>query len=225
MRYFYCIELFSYSYIISATLLLTIIELANSLRKSHVRRATFIGDRLASYDKDKDGRISIGEFGAVVEDLVSQENQNNLMRKMLVGATISVVVLMVSTFGLSFATATLAKEVSEDNGALVSSKTGEKLSTIAQGGGGVNVPLTLVSAEAERRLETEGGDPGRIFEGTVPQSSVLEAYNQATGSNSAVRTSWTDSDGVAHSILINVNSLTSTPVNGSGSIYRHYCFP
>lgn len=194
-------------------------ELANSLRKSHVRRATLIGDRLASYDKDGDGRISIGEFSAVVQDLVSHENQNNLMRKMLVGATISVVVLMVSTFGLSFATATLAKEVSEDNGALISSKTGEKLSTIAQGGGGVNVPLTLVSAEAERRLETDGGDPGRIFEGTVPQSSVLEAYNQATGSNSAVRTSWTDSDGVAHSILINVNSLTSTPVNGSGSIY------
>ena len=73
-----------------------------------------------------------------------------------------------------------------------------------------------MSAEAERRLEADGGDPGRIFEGTVPQSSVLEAYNQATGSNSAVRTSWTDSDGVAHSILINVNSLTTTPVNGTG---------
>ena len=150
-----------------------------------------------------------------MEDLVFKESQNNMMRKMLIGAIVSVAILMVSIFGLSFATATLAKDVSTNNGALTSSRTGEKLSTIAQGGGGFNVPLTPAS-DTERRGQDKS-DGYSVDEGTVLQELVWEAYNQATTSNAAVRTSWTDDEGVTHSITINTNSLTTTPVNGSGA--------
>ena len=154
-----------------------------------------------------------------MEDLVFKETQNNMMRKLLIGAIISVVILMVSIFGLSFATATLAKDVSTSNGALTSSKTNEKLSTIAQGGGGVNVPLTPGGEDTQRRRLN--GDSGgySVFEGTVLQELVWEAHDQATTSNAPVRTTWTDSDGAEHSITIDTNSLTTTPVNGTGAIF------
>lgn len=155
--------------------------------------------------------------GAIVEDLVFKETQNNMMRKMLIGAIVTVVILMVSIFGLSFATATLAKDVSTNTGALTSSKTGEKLSTIAQGGGGVNVLLTPGGEDTQRRLEESGGYS--VLEGTVLQALVWEAHDQATTSNAAVRTTWTDSDGAEHSITIDTNSLTTTPVNGTGAIF------
>jgi len=211
-----------------------------------------LGARLASFDTNNDGHISIGELGkwktpryvlcnipsdindtdtgvsppsiecksgAIMEDLVFKETQNNMMKKLLIGAIISVVILMVSIFGLSFATATLAKDVSTNNGALTSSKTGEKLSTIAQGGGGVNVPLTPRGEDIQsRRLNEESGGYS-VFEGTVLQELVWEAHDQATTSNAAVRTNWTDSDGAEHSITIDTNSLTTTPVNGTGAIF------
>ncbi len=110
-----------------------------------------------------------------------------MMRKMLIGAIVSILILMVSIFGLSFATATLAKEVSTENGALTSSKTGEKLSTVAHGGGGVQVPLTrLVVSDTDQKLQGQSGYS--VYEGTVPQELVLEASNQATESNAPVRT-------------------------------------
>ncbi len=40
-----------------------LIELASELRKSNVRQASYLGLRLASFDKNNDGRISIGELG------------------------------------------------------------------------------------------------------------------------------------------------------------------
>lgn len=143
-----------------------------------------------------------------------------MMRKMLIGSIVSIVILMISIFGLSFATATLAKDVSTNNGALTSSKTGEKLSTIAQGGGGVNVPLTIVVASSSDTAQSHQGQSGySVYEGTVSQELVWLAHNQATASNAPVRTSWTDNEGATHSITINTGSLTTTPVNSTGSMF------
>jgi len=38
-------------------------ELTGALRKSNVRQASYLGARLASFDKNNDGHISIGELG------------------------------------------------------------------------------------------------------------------------------------------------------------------
>ena len=54
-----------------------------------------------------------------MEELVFKENQNGLLRKMLIGAIVSVAVLMASTFGLTWATATLAKDISTVNLSLI----------------------------------------------------------------------------------------------------------
>lgn len=143
-----------------------------------------------------------------------------MMRKVLIGAIVSIVILMISIFGLSFATATLAKDVSTNNGALTSSKTGEKLSTVAQGGGGVNVPLTIGVASSSDTEQSHQGQSGySVYEGTVSQELVWLAHNQAIASNAPVRTSWTDNEGASHSITINTGSLTTTPVNSTGSMF------
>lgn len=158
-----------------------------------------------------------------MEELVFKENQNSLLRKMLIGAIVSVAVLMVSTFGLTWATAILAKDISTVNGALTSSKTRVKLSTIAEGGGGVNVPLTLAVVAAgddtDQRPEKQPDGGYSVYEGTVLQELVWEAHDQAISSNAAVRTSWTDDNDVTHSIIINSDSLTTAPVNSAGSIF------
>ena len=158
-----------------------------------------------------------------MEELVFKENQNGLLRKMLIGAIVSVAVLMASTFGLTWATAILAKDISTVNGALTSSKTRVKLSTIAEGGGGVNVPLTLAVAAAgddtDQRPEKQPDGGYSVYEGTVLQELVWEAHDQAISSNAAVRTSWTDDNDVTHSIIINSDSLTTAPVNSTGSIF------
>ena len=39
------------------------VELTAALRKSNVRQASYLGARLASFDKNNDGNISIGELG------------------------------------------------------------------------------------------------------------------------------------------------------------------
>jgi Ca2+-binding EF-hand superfamily protein len=54
-------------------------ELTAALRKSNVRQASYLGARLASFDKNNDGNISIGELGAIVEELVFKENQNGYL--------------------------------------------------------------------------------------------------------------------------------------------------
>lgn len=77
---------------------INVAELTVALRKTNVRQASYLGARLASFDRNNDGHISIGELGAVVEDLVFKENQNNMMRKLLIGSIVTVVVLMVSIF-------------------------------------------------------------------------------------------------------------------------------
>ena len=58
----------SYYIILNATLLsyhqlYNMKELTGALRKSNVRQASYLGARLASFDTNNDGHISIGELG------------------------------------------------------------------------------------------------------------------------------------------------------------------
>ena len=45
------------------TIQYTMKELTGALRKSNVRQASYLGARLASFDTNNDGHISIGELG------------------------------------------------------------------------------------------------------------------------------------------------------------------
>ena len=85
------------------------------------------------------------------------------------------------------------------------------------------MPLTLAAAAAgddtDQRPEKQPDGGYSVYEGTVLQELVWEAHDQAISSNAAVRTSWTDDNDVTHSIIINSDSLTTAPVNSTGSIF------
>lgn len=187
-------------------------DFKEAIRGNKSRRMTVLFERLDEADADNDGEIDANELADIIEKAIKEEKKAENYKKLFIGAGVMVIILVLSTFGLSWATAILAKDVSTDgsNTHLTSAKTGENLKTIPEGGGGITVNMELnVNGDGNQRMlhndfhpEDEDGD---VLMGTVPLAQV-EAADEGTDSSTKVRVKFTVENEEYH-LAINTNSV------------------
>mmetsp|Transcript_3753 Transcript_3753/g.5910 ORF Transcript_3753/g.5910 Transcript_3753/m.5910 type:complete len:307 (+) Transcript_3753:66-986(+) len=91
--------------------------MSDFFRSADVDKAT--QDLLLKYDEDGNGVFSKAEVTAIIHDLQEQFRQNEelvlsnkMLKRLLIGAVIFFILLVASIFGLSFAVASLTKDMS-----------------------------------------------------------------------------------------------------------------
>lgn len=82
------------------------------LNYKHLPKA--VSDVLAQWDADKSGSVGISELVKAGEAQKKMENENHLIKRLLVGAILTILILMAATFGLSFTAVELAKDSRPD---------------------------------------------------------------------------------------------------------------
>lgn len=105
---------------------------------------------LALWDVDKNGSVSVSELMMAADAQKRLKNEHRFVRQLLVGAIITIVLLMAGTFAVSFAAVEVAKEtkVDQDTGlVMAASGTPAAIGTAME-----HIPLTEIPSLGMARL-------------------------------------------------------------------------
>jgi hypothetical protein len=174
------------------------------------------------YDKNGDGVIDINEVYAIISDVRAERAKKIQYKKYFSVTLVVATVMLASIFGLTWATAILARETkTSSNGELVSSSTGDIVATHARG---VSVTATanmeflrrarrhltgMETDEDRRKLQTE--DP--IF-ATIPQTQVRAAYTAFVVDGTPITVSITVVDMTFTELMAGNSGVAYTTQNG-----------
>lgn len=133
---------------------------------------------IRKYDTNNDGNLDVNEIKQIVLDLKDNNKEKRMLKKLAMGATGCLALVLLTNFGLVWATLVLTRQVESQDGALVDTSTGKKLSTQARGNNIVIVPRPEFIDQFSSILEIDGR---RLREGTGEEVDVRRLMEGAIG--------------------------------------------
>ena len=172
-----------------------------------------VEQKVREYDSDDDGQYSTDEVFKIVEDLKTEERKKNNLKKWLLFAILVGFILLISVFGLMWATIVLTRQVVVEGDALVDAHSKHVIATNSKG---VNLMLNPADTEAERRLQVSDG---ANLIGRYLKSAFLTAWATADGSATKVLTlDITDKDDPTHflTLTLSLDEHEELPIPAKG---------
>ncbi|KAI8104521.1 hypothetical protein M9434_003076 [Picochlorum sp. BPE23] len=108
----------------------TVVDVESLLRSCSAKGLSAkLTDRIREADVDQDGVLSVDELVEVMRREMQAVSDRKLFRNILLALFVAVLVLIATLCGTVYAIVDLSKEVKNDNGVLVSSSSGDVMST------------------------------------------------------------------------------------------------
>ncbi|KAI8104518.1 hypothetical protein M9434_003073 [Picochlorum sp. BPE23] len=108
----------------------TVVDVESLLRSCSAKGLSAkLTDRIREADMDRDGALSVDELVEVMRREMQAVSDRKLFRNILLALFVAVLVLIATLCGTVYAIVDLSKEVKNDDGVLVSSSSGDVMST------------------------------------------------------------------------------------------------
>merc|ERR1719420_1757147 len=97
----------------------------NSAELNYKHLPEAVADVLGGWDADKSGSVGVSELVMAAEAQKKMNEENRLVKKLLVGAVIVIFILMAGTFALSLTAAEMAKETKAEPDGVIETTSGK----------------------------------------------------------------------------------------------------